>query len=306
MPATPLAQPVLFVSHGAPTLALDGGDWAAALAGWSRTLEGVRALLVMSAHWETPGPVRVMTSPQPGTLHDFSGFPERLDHLQYPAPGDPALADRVLDLLREGGVEAQGDAQRPLDHGAWVPLRAAFPEARIPVVQVSLPASRTPSQVFHLGRLLRPLRQEGVLMAGSGGVVHNLRLLDWSGRRGPEDRALGFEAWMAGRVARKDLPALFRPPGRPRPMPGRCPPPSTWTRSISPWGRPGTGNRAPCTRGGRWAACRCAPGSGRADPGKPEGGRAHQPLAGLAAGYENGGAGGPSVPQTLAGGATAS
>jgi 4,5-DOPA dioxygenase extradiol len=210
MPATPLAQPVLFVSHGAPTLALDGGDWAAALAGWSRTLGGVQALLVMSAHWEAPGPVRVTTSPQPGTLHDFSGFPERLYHLQYPAPGDPALAGKVLDLLREGGVEAMGDAQRPLDHGTWVPLGAAFPEARIPVVQVSLPVSRTPSQVFHLGRLLRPLRQEGVLVAGSGGVVHNLRLLDWTGRRGPEDWALGFEAWMAGRVARKDLTALFQ------------------------------------------------------------------------------------------------
>jgi len=205
-PAPPL-QPVLFVSHGAPTLALDGGAWARDLGAWAGALREVRAILVFSAHWENPGPVRVMASARPETLHDFGGFPEPLYRMQYPSPGDPALAQRVVDLLQAAGVAAEPDPDRPLDHGAWVPLRAAFPEARIPVVQVSLPVPRTPRQLFELGRALRPLRREGVLFVASGGIVHNLRLLDWSGRLPPEGWALGFEAWVAERLA--DPPALF-------------------------------------------------------------------------------------------------
>ncbi|MDR3670206.1 MAG: class III extradiol ring-cleavage dioxygenase [Holophaga sp.] len=200
-------QPVLFVSHGAPTLALDGGAWAAALHAWAGGLDGVRAILMVSAHWESPGPVQVMAQAQPDTLHDFGGFPEALYQIHYPAPGDPALAGRVVAMLRAAGLEAEPDPDRPLDHGAWVPLRAAFPEARIPVVQVSLPLPRTPRQLFQLGRLLSPLRREGVLIMGSGGVVHNLRLLNWNGPGAPEDWAQGFETWVAGHLA--DPSGLF-------------------------------------------------------------------------------------------------
>ena len=205
-------QPVLFVSHGAPTLALDGGAWAAALAAWAGTLDGVRAILVVSAHWESPGPVRVLAQAHPETLHDFGGFPEALYQMRYPAPGDPALAARVVAMIRAAGLAAELDDQRPLDHGAWVPLRAAFPEARIPVVQVSLPLPRTPRQLFQLGSLLGPLRREGVLLMGSGGIVHNLRLLDWSGSGAPEPWALGFEAWVGDRLG--DPPALFEAAGQ--------------------------------------------------------------------------------------------
>jgi 4,5-DOPA dioxygenase extradiol len=205
-------QPVLFVSHGAPTLALEGGAWAAALKAWAGTLEGVRAILVVSAHWEHPGPVQVLAHPQPETLHDFGGFPEALYQMRYPAPGDPALAARVVALIRAAGLEAELDPLRPLDHGAWVPLRAAFPEARIPVLQVSLPLPRTPRQLFQLGGLLGPLRREGVLLVGSGGVVHNLRLLDWAGRGAPEPWALGFETWVSDHLA--DPPGLFEAAGQ--------------------------------------------------------------------------------------------
>lgn len=206
--------PVLFVSHGAPTLALDGGAWGAALKTWADGLSGVRSILVLSAHWESSGPVQVMAHPQPDTLHDFGGFPDALYQMRYPSPGDPALAARVVDLIRGAGLEAELDPRRPLDHGAWVPLRAAFPEAAIPVIQVSLPMPRTPRQVWELGRLLGPLRGAGVLIVASGGIVHNLRLLDWSGSPAPEDWAVTFERWVADRLAQPDPSGLFEAAGR--------------------------------------------------------------------------------------------
>jgi 4,5-DOPA dioxygenase extradiol len=203
-------QPVLFVSHGAPTLALDGGAWAAALRTWAGTLQGVRAILVLSAHWESAGPIQVMAAADPETMHDFGGFPDALYQIRYPSPGAPELAARVVAMLRAAGLEAESDPRRPLDHGAWVPLRAAFPEADVPVIQVSLPMPRTPRQVFELGRLLSPLRQEGVLLMGSGGIVHNLRLLDWSNQPAPDAWALAFEQWIADHLTPPDLPTLFQ------------------------------------------------------------------------------------------------
>jgi 4,5-DOPA dioxygenase extradiol len=209
----PAAQPVLFVSHGAPTLALDGGEWARALKTWAWTLRGVQGILVLSAHWEQAEPVRVMAHPSPETLHDFGGFPEPLYHLRYPSPGDPELAQRAVDLLQAGDFEAVTDPDRALDHGAWVPLRAAFPEARIPVVEVSLPRPRTPRRVLEMGRLLAPLRREGVLLVGSGGAVHNLRLLDWTSHPQPYAWAVAFEAWLADNLAGGDLEQLLAASG---------------------------------------------------------------------------------------------
>jgi 4,5-DOPA dioxygenase extradiol len=216
-------HPVLFASHGAPTLALDGGAWAERLGAWARGLGEVRAVVLVSAHWERPGAAAVMAAPHPETWHDFSGFPEPLYQIRYPAPGQPELAARVAGLLSAGGVEVVLDPVRPLDHGAWVPLRAAFPEARVPVVQVSLPAERSPRTMFELGRLLAPLRREGVLLAGSGGIVHNLHLLDWSGRPEPAGWAADFEAWVAGRLEAGEADRLLdeaaRQPGYARAVP---------------------------------------------------------------------------------------
>jgi 4,5-DOPA dioxygenase extradiol len=169
------ALPALFISHGSPMFALEPGKTGPALHAWAQALpEKPRAIVVLSPHWMTRG-VEVMTHPRPETWHDFGGFPAALYELQYPAPGSPELADRVLALLGAAGIAAQPNAAQPFDHGVWVPLMHLFPEADIPVVQVSLPVRYTPASVMAMGQALRPLREEGVLVIGSGSMTHNLR-----------------------------------------------------------------------------------------------------------------------------------
>lgn len=197
----PVRQPVAFLAHGAPTLATEGGAWGQSLSAFgSETRPGT--VLVISAHWETPGAPRITAAPVPGVIHDFGGFPEELDRLDYPAPGDPLMAARLAKILA-----ADLDPRRALDHGAWVPLRWMFPNAALPVLQLSLPFPRNPQALLRLGERLRPFRDEGVLILGSGGLVHNLRRLDWTGGNAPEAWATGFEAWVlacleAGRTDR--------------------------------------------------------------------------------------------------------
>jgi 4,5-DOPA dioxygenase extradiol len=203
--------PSLFLAHGSPMLALEGGAWGGMVAGLRATVGTPKAILVASAHWEAAGPFRLSSAETPGVMHDFGGFPEALYALDYPAPGAPALAARAADLLRGAGLEATLDAQRPLDHGAWVPLRYLVPDAGIPVVQLSLPRPRTPGQLLAAGRALAPLRAEGVLILGSGGIVHNLRRLDWDGAAAPRPQpwATAFEAWVRERLAAGDEAALL-------------------------------------------------------------------------------------------------
>ncbi|GLH72488.1 dioxygenase [Geothrix limicola] len=189
-------------------LALDGGAWGEAISALGRSLPPVRAILVCSAHWEAPGPFRVSSAERPGVMHDFGGFPESLYALDYPAPGSPELAAEVVTLLTDAGWEAVLDPRRPLDHGAWVPLRYLAPEARIPVVQLSLPVPRSPEQLLAAGRALAPLRERGVLILGSGGIVHNLRRLDWAEGSGPQPWAAAFEGWIRERLAQRDEAAL--------------------------------------------------------------------------------------------------
>ena len=217
-------MPVLFVSHGSPMLALDAewgpGEWSKVLRVWGSGFSP-KAIVAISAHWEGDGDgvIRVTASPQPGILHDFGGFPPELYRLEYPAPGDPALGERLVVRLREAGLASESDAQRALDHGVWVPLRAAFPAAQVPVVQISLPRPRTPATLVRLGRALAPLRDEGVLLMASGGLVHNLALLDWehpdpqvAGQAGPPAWAQAFEVWMRTAVEDGDLEALIAAP----------------------------------------------------------------------------------------------
>ena len=201
-------QPVLFVSHGSPMLGLEAGAWGEALHRWATALTGVKAVLVLSAHWEAPAPIGIMSAQAPATMHDFSGFPDSLFALAYGAPGEPALALRIQEHFAAAGIPAQLDAGRPLDHGAWVPLMAAFPGATIPVLELAMPRPRTPGQLFALGKALRPLREEGVLIVASGGLVHNLRLLDWAGAAAPEPWALAFATWVTERLARGEYEAV--------------------------------------------------------------------------------------------------
>ena len=199
--------PALFVSHGAPTFALEPGLLGPRLTALGRQLANVAAVLVVSPHWQTTGPIRVMHAARPDTLHDFRGFPEPLYELQYPAPGAPAVARATVERLRASGLEAQVDDARPLDHGAWVPLRYLLPEASVPVFQVSLPRNLTPAGALELGQALAPLRERGVVILGSGSMTHNLA--EFRGPVSDPEYARDFAAWVQRAVTRGDIGALI-------------------------------------------------------------------------------------------------
>lgn len=191
-------QPVLFVSHGAPTAALDRGPYADSLRRFGETLTGAArpaAIVVVSAHWQVRGPIGVTGAARPETIHDFTGFPEPLYQLRYEAPGEPRLAARIAARLSGAGVPAVVSPTRGLDHGAWVPLMLSLPDASIPVVQVALPAV-PPEALLGFGEALRPLRDEGVLLVASGGLVHNLGALDFANPDAPPVAwAAEFDRW---------------------------------------------------------------------------------------------------------------
>lgn len=209
--ASPTVVPALYVSHGAPLFAVDAGETGPALTRWGQGLRAqfpaLRGVVIMSPHWMARTP-QVMTGPQPATWHDFGGFPPALYQLQYPAPGAPALAQEVLALLQAAGVAAQGDAGRPFDHGAWVPLMHLFPEADLPVVQVALPVRAGPAEVYAMGAALRDLRSQGVLVMGSGSMTHNLAEF-FGGEREPAPYVLEFSRWIESALERGDLKALL-------------------------------------------------------------------------------------------------
>jgi|SRR5439155_11876483 len=194
--------PTVFLSHGAPTLVLEDIPARQFIAGLGAALPRPKAILCVSAHWETDRPA-VSGASSPETIHDFYGFPEALYRLQYPAPGAPALATRVAELIE--GVEI--DSGQGLDHGAWNPLMLAYPAADIPVAQLSIQVAEGPGWHLDLGRRLAPLRKEGVLILASGGAVHNLRQFHIDNTK-PADWALGFDEWLAERVQAGDVAAL--------------------------------------------------------------------------------------------------
>ncbi|MEQ9335256.1 class III extradiol ring-cleavage dioxygenase [Thalassobaculum sp.] len=168
------AMPALFVSHGAPTLILDDVPARAFLARVGGELGRPSAVVVVSAHYEATGAVRVDRSARPRTIHDFRGFPPALYEIEYPAPGDPALADEIVGLARAAGLAAETDEGWGLDHGAWVPLALMYPGADIPVVAVSVDPAAGPEHHRRLGAALAPLRARGVLVLASGSFTHNL------------------------------------------------------------------------------------------------------------------------------------
>ncbi|MGE8188934.1 DODA-type extradiol aromatic ring-opening family dioxygenase [Pseudomonas sp. NPDC086278] len=200
--------PSLYISHGSPMLALEPGASGPALAGLAAELPKPKAIVIVSAHWESDE-LLVNGNPQPETWHDFGGFPKALFDVQYPAPGHPQLAAEVVQLLKADGLPARIDAERPFDHGVWVPLSLMYPQADIPVVQVSLPTRGGPALQSHVGHALASLREHGVLLIGSGSITHNLRELDWhAGPESVEPWAKAFRDWMIEKLAANDEAAL--------------------------------------------------------------------------------------------------
>lgn len=184
-------MPALFLGHGNPMNALARNDWTDGWRSMGGSLPTPRAILCISAHWYKPG-TAVTAMDQPRTIHDFGGFPRPLFEVQYPAPGSMPLAQRVKDLL--GPVEVEFDHEWGLDHGCWAVLVHVYPEARIPVVQLSIDETKSAQWHFDLARRLAPLRDEGVLIMGSGNLVHNLHTYAWGKREvAPYDWALRFE-----------------------------------------------------------------------------------------------------------------
>jgi len=201
------ALPSVFLSHGSPMHALQAGPAGEAWKALGRSLARPRAILIASAHWETDLPM-LTGSAKPQTIHDFYNFPEPLYRLRYPAPGEPEVARRAQALLREAGFGASIDGTRGLDHGAWAPLLYAYPEADVPVVQISVQPALGARHHFQLGKALRPLADEGVLLIGSGHLTHNLR--DWArGQGAPAPYAREFQAWVFDKVNQASLEELL-------------------------------------------------------------------------------------------------
>jgi 4,5-DOPA dioxygenase extradiol len=209
--------PTVFVSHGSPMHAIDAGRAGDAWKALGRRIPKPKAALVASAHWETQLPM-LSTSKQPETIHDFGGFPPELYRIHYPAPGAPDIAQRALALLNEAGIQASANGCRGLDHGAWVPLLRIFPEADVPVAQISIQPTLDADHHLRMGAALAPLANDGVLVLGSGHMTHNLH--EWiadARRRGsmtideraPEAYVSEFRGWVDNAL-RKDRAALAR------------------------------------------------------------------------------------------------
>jgi 4,5-DOPA dioxygenase extradiol len=199
--------PVLFLSHGSPMHALEPG---AVRGVWERIaaeLPQPKAILIASAHWETNIPALTGTA-KPETIHDFYGFPQPLYQIQYPAPGSPEVAAKALSLLQQAGFTAGIDPARGLDHGAWSPLLYMYPKADVPVVQVAVQTELGTHHHLQLGRALRPLADESVLILGSGHMTHNLRERVRDAAAPPMPYAKEFQEWVKARIEAHELDEL--------------------------------------------------------------------------------------------------
>jgi len=199
-------QPVLFLSHGAPPLA-DDARWTAELGAWGQDLPRPKRILMVSAHWES-APIAVSSTTGAPLLYDFWGFPQKYYDVRYDAPVAPDLADDVAKLISTPGQSLVRDESRGLDHGAYVPLGEMFPEADVPVLQLSMP-TLDPQQLYALGKKLAPLRDDGTLIVGSGFTTHNLSCMQPSADAPPPAVMSEFDHWAAETMAAGDLDALI-------------------------------------------------------------------------------------------------
>lgn len=203
-------MPSLFLAHGSPMLAIGDSPYAAFLADLGRRLRP-KAIVIFSAHWESPVTTISSTDGTYDTIHDFGGFPPELYRIRYPARGSTAVADKVAERLREAGIPVRTDADRGLDHGSWTMLLRMYPEADIPVVQASVHPFLPGEEQIRIGEALAGLGEADILVTGSGVTVHNFAEIRWSGGD-PEPWALEFDDWLIERSAAKDRAALARYP----------------------------------------------------------------------------------------------
>lgn len=197
-------MPLVFLGHGSPMNAIEDTEFSRAWTELGRTLPRPKAILVVSAHWMTRGTTLVDVSAMPRTIHDFYGFPDALYAQGYPAKGNPELAREVVSLL--ASHHAEEDDQWGLDHGAWTVLKFLYPGAEVPVFQISIDMSKDLDWQLEIGQLLSDLRDRGVLILGSGNVVHNLRAMQFGGK--PQDFAVEFDTLFADRLTDRDFAAL--------------------------------------------------------------------------------------------------
>lgn len=201
-------MPILFVGHGSPMNAIDKNPYTFMLTSLARKIPKPKAILVISAHWMTVG-TWVLGMEKPKTIHDFYGFPQELFDVQYPALGSPETAklieSTIVDPRINNDLEMWG-----LDHGTWSVLRHMYPLADVPVLQMSLYMARSPEYHFNIGQQLLTLRDQGVLIVGSGNLVHNLRQMDWVTHAKPHDWAIEFDAWLKSKIEARDFSALIK------------------------------------------------------------------------------------------------
>ncbi|MEN9880786.1 MAG: hypothetical protein RIQ55_1432 [Pseudomonadota bacterium] len=205
-----MSLPTLFVPHGAPTFALRPGAAGAALVALAQKLERPKAIIVVSPHWETREPT-VGSAADLETIYDFSGFPNELYTLKYPAHSDIGLAQQVADCLQDAGYAPRIDPHRGLDHGAWVPLRMMYPAADIPVIPLSIKAHGDAAYHYALGQALQPLTEDGFLIIGTGSITHNLRdyMICAHNNLPTPDYVTRFAEWVNSRLQDADIPGLI-------------------------------------------------------------------------------------------------
>jgi 4,5-DOPA dioxygenase extradiol len=203
-------SPILFIGHGSPMNAIADNEYTKTLHALGAKIPKPRVILVVSAHWMTQGP-HVTQMAQPKTIHDFGGFPQALFDVQYPAPGSPETAALIQSLVKDPSVQMDASAWG-LDHGTWSILRHMYPDAKIPVLQMSLSHRQSPEFHFQLGRDLSSLRERGVLIIGSGNLVHNLRQIQWDEKAKPYDWAVEFDEWTKAKLEKREFADLLQGP----------------------------------------------------------------------------------------------
>ncbi|MCH7382394.1 dioxygenase [Acinetobacter dispersus] len=200
--------PGLFISHGSPMLALDPEQVGPALHRLGNNLPKPQAIVVMSAHWESQA-LEVNTSTRPQTWHDFRGFPPALYDIRYPAAGAPKLAEEILTRFAEAGIAAHANSTRPRDHGVWMPLLHMYPDADIPVIEISLPIQMNADEIYNIGQVLSPLREQQILLIGSGSITHNLAELSWQADADVPTWASSFRNTVVSKLTHQDYDAVL-------------------------------------------------------------------------------------------------